>query len=111
MVDHKTITIHNKAGRELFNNEFSAVIFNEIDISLAADESSQLIYNYGKPCRIKKLIIRNEFPSHLFKFKNMHSSSNTLICSEEFRSMVDDNLKGVGFLDIESTEWPRVKII
>jgi len=60
-------------------HEYNAIIFKKFDIECAANKQSALIYRSNRARRIKKLLVSNEFKEHLFIFKNMEGSSNTLI--------------------------------
>jgi hypothetical protein len=109
IVDCQDIKIINENGYFTSNKEYGAIIFREIEILTSIDESSQLIYEYEKPCRIKKLKLSPQFESDIFIFKNMRGSSKTLLCSEKFLSSLNNTLDGVEFIDIAHAEWPRVK--
>lgn len=91
-------------------HEYNAIIFKKFDIEFAANKQSALIYRNNRARRIKKLLVSDEFKEHLFIFKNMEGTSDTLICSETFRSHIQ-KLEGVEFIDVETAEWPRVKAI
>jgi hypothetical protein len=108
-VDSRKISIINKAGAIISKGEYSAIIFNPTEISTIANASSELIYKHNNPCRIKKLEILETFSEHLFTIKNMQGSSNTLLCSELFRSTTHNHLERVEFIDIANLEWPRIK--
>ncbi|MCR1005065.1 MULTISPECIES: hypothetical protein [Stenotrophomonas] len=112
MVDFRDIPHISEKGWTTSKSEYSAIIFHETSLSSVASEENQMAYSkYGESRRIKKLRVKSSFKEHLFRIENMEGSSNTLICSEDFRAYVGDSLSGVEFVDTTDAEWPRIKPI
>jgi hypothetical protein len=112
MIDHRKIDVSTSNGKSLFKGEHHAIIFNETEILSVADEKSQFVKNkYDEPCRVKNLQIKPTLREHLFRLENMEGSSNTLICSDHFRSAVNDKLERINFFGIRDLEWPKIKPI
>ncbi len=110
MIDHQETDVLLPSGA-ILKGEYSAAIFRTIDVEEAADASSQLIYRNGHARRIKSLQVKNRFDKDLFAFRRMEGTSQALICSEAFRSVLENCASGIKFVDIRNAEWPRIKIV
>lgn len=111
-VDQAPLRTRSKRGVDLVQFNYSAVIIKEIDVLEVAAPDSLLIRNeYDRIHRVKRLVLKEGFLEPIFRFKGMHGSSRTLICSEEFRLAASVCLKGVEFIDIDGATWPHIKII
>ncbi|MEN2474770.1 imm11 family protein [Burkholderia sp. GS2Y] len=111
MVDVAPVEILSLAGEPASPAGYCVAIFpsfqpEEVD----GGESKFVNGKFGGIARIRKLVVSDDFSCHIFKLIGMERSSNSLICSEDFRDeAVRRGIKGVEFLDVESIDWPGGK--
>ncbi|WP_143331058.1 hypothetical protein [Burkholderia aenigmatica] len=111
MVDVAPVEILSLAGERVSGSGYCVSIFpsfqpEEVD----AGESSFVTGKFGGIERIRKLVVSSDFSCPVFKLAGMVGSSNSLICSGDFRDeAIRRGIEGVEFLDVESVDWPAVK--
>lgn len=113
-VDVTPISICSQAGEKISEKHYYAAVFQSFSPEMVSDDGeSQFVRGkFGGISRIKRLVVREDFSCHIFKLNDMEGSSNTLICSEQFRdAAMEIGIEGVDFLDAAAIDWPTVKPI
>ncbi|AYQ41604.1 hypothetical protein BLA9940_05210 [Burkholderia aenigmatica] len=111
MVDVAPVEILSLAGERVSGSGYCVSIFpsfqpDEVD----GGESAFVTGKFGCIERIRKLVVSSDFSCPIFKLAGMVGSSNSLICSGDFRDeAVRRGIKGIEFLDVERVDWPAVK--
>ncbi|MDF3086581.1 imm11 family protein [Burkholderia sola] len=111
MVDVVPIEILSLAGEPASRAGYCVGIFPSFQPEdVGSGESKFVNGKFGGIARIRKLVVSDDFACHIFKLSGMEGSSNSLLCSEDFRDeALRRGIKGVEFLDVESVDWPAVK--
>ncbi|WP_174961221.1 MULTISPECIES: hypothetical protein [Burkholderia] len=111
MVDVAPVEILSLAGERVSGSGYCVSIFPSFQPEEAdGGESAFVTGKFGGIERIRKLVVSSDFSCPIFKLAGMVGSSNSLICSGDFRDEADRRgITGVEFLDVERVDWPAVK--
>lgn len=110
MEDYAPIEVCSRKRKSIAEREYYAAVFKYKEIPDVADEGSSFVKDeYERIIRIRSLQVKRDFTEHIFRFRGMAGSSDTLICSEDFYQMaMDSKMKGVNFIPLAGAVWPSV---